>query len=255
MDIPALRMRAGTPLVRTLGLCKTYQKGAVKVDALAGIDLEIYPGDFMAISGRSGCGKSTLLAMLGALDRPTSGKVFIGNIDISRLDDARLSDIRSRIGFVFQTFNLFQNLSVVENVEIGMSISSIPRAYRRARAKFVLDLVGLGDRMGHRPGELSGGQQQRVAIARALAREPAYLLLDEPTGNLDSRSATEMLQLIKNLNRHGATIVMVTHDPAIARQASRSVMIRDGRIDSRSTLIRIYQRERECSPATSCATR
>jgi putative ABC transport system ATP-binding protein len=229
-------------LVRVQDLRKTYQSGNVKVDALAGIDLEIYPGDFLAISGRSGCGKSTLLAILGALDRPTEGKVFIGDVDLTTLDDAGLSDIRSKIGFVFQSFNLFQNLDVVENVELGMSISNVPRAERRAKAVFMLDLVGLGDRMDHRPSELSGGQQQRVAIARALARDPAYLLLDEPTGNLDSRSAIEILRLIQQLNRRGATIVMVTHDPAIARQASRSITIKDGKIDSRSTTIKVGPR-------------
>jgi len=229
-------------LVRVQGLCKTYLSGNVKVEALAGIDLDIYPGDFLAISGRSGCGKSTLLAMLGALDRPTEGKVFIGDVDLTTLDDAGLSEIRSKIGFVFQSFNLFQNLDVVENVELGMSISNVPRAKRRSKAVFMLELVGLGDRMDHRPNELSGGQQQRVAIARALARDPAYLLLDEPTGNLDSRSAIEILRLIQQLNRRGATIVMVTHDPAIARQAGRSITIKDGKIDSRSTTIKVSPR-------------
>ena len=208
LELPTGRVDGMAALVRVQGLCKTYLSGNVKVEALAGIDLDIYPGDFLAISGRSGCGKSTLLAMLGALDRPTEGKVFIGDVDLTTLDDAGLSEIRSKIGFVFQSFNLFQNLDVVENVELGMSISNVPRAKRRSKAVFMLELVGLGDRMDHRPNELSGGQQQRVAIARALARDPAYLLLDEPTGNLDSRSAIEILRLIQQLNRRGATIVM-----------------------------------------------
>ena len=230
-------------MVRTEGLRKTYRSGKVTVEALAGIDLDVYQGDFLAISGRSGCGKSTLLAMLGALDRPTEGKVLINDIDTATLDDAGLSEMRGKIGFVFQSLNLFQNLDVVENVELGMSISNFPRNYRRAKAKHMLELVGLGDRLDHHPGELSGGQQQRVAIARALARDPSYLLLDEPTGNLDSKSAIEVLSLIKQLNRSGTTIVMVTHDPAIARQASRSVTIRDGRIDSRSATIRVNPRK------------
>jgi putative ABC transport system ATP-binding protein len=241
-DLPSTGAKRGSPLARTVGLRKTYRSGKASVEALAGIDLEIHAGDYLAISGPSGCGKSTLMAMLGALDRPTEGSVFIRGVDITTLDDAGLSEMRSRIGFVFQSFNLFQNLTAVENVELGMSISNVPRTYRRATAKHVLDLVDLGDRIDNQPRELSGGEQQRVAIARALARDPAYLLMDEPTGNLDSKSVTEVLKLIRNLNRQGTTIVMVTHDQGVARQAGRSISMLDGRIDSRSRLIRVNQR-------------
>jgi len=241
-DFQHLRVGAGTPLVRAEGLRKVYRSGRKEVEALAGIDLEIYQGDLLAISGGSGCGKSTLLAMLGALDRPTEGRIFINDIDITELDDAALSEMKGKIGFVFQSLNLFQNLDVVENVELGMSTSNFPRNYRRAKAKHMLELVGLGDCFDRRPNELSGGEQQRVAIARALARDPMYLLIDEPTGNLDPKGSIEVLSLIKKLNRQGTTIVMVTNDPAIARQAHRAITIRDGRIDSRSATIRVNPR-------------
>jgi putative ABC transport system ATP-binding protein len=211
------------------------------VTALASVDLEVLPGEYVAISGPSGCGKSTLLAMLGALDRPTVGKVFIGKLDLSKLDDDGLSEMRSRIGFVFQFFNLIQSLTARENVELGLSVNNISRAVRRERAENMLDLVGLRDRMDHRPYELSGGERQRVAIARALARDPKYLLMDEPTGNLDSRSVIEILDLIKELNGRGTTIVIVTHAPTVAPQAKRQISMLDGRIVSPRSEDQRYQ--------------
>jgi putative ABC transport system ATP-binding protein len=221
-------------LLRAQGLRKHYRVGHSTVTALASIDLEIYPGEYLAISGPSGCGKSTLLAMLGALDRPTAGKVFIGKLDLSKLNDDGLSEMRSRIGFVFQFFNLIHSLNTRENVELGLSVNNVSRAVRRERAENMLELVGLHDRMDHRPYELSGGERQRVAIARALARDPKYLLMDEPTGNLDSNSVIEILDLIRELNYRGTTIVMVTHAPNVALHAKRQISMLDGRIVSPS---------------------
>ncbi|MDW5562379.1 MAG: ABC transporter ATP-binding protein [Methanomassiliicoccus sp.] len=233
---------------------KIYQSGKVRVEALAGIDLEIRPGEYITITGPSGCGKSTLLAILGALDRPTEGKVFIGDIDLTTLDSSGLSEVRSRIGFVFQAFNLFPNLNVQENVELGMSISKVPRSIRKAKAEYVLERVGLQDRLDHQPSELSGGEQQRVAIARALARDPTYLLMDEPTGNLDSKNVNEVLRLIKQLNRQGTTIIMVTHDPAVAHHADKIISIKDGRIDPPKSKVKADYKVALCSRGTSPAT-
>ncbi len=219
------------PVVRTAGLRKSFRHGKMAVNALDGVDLEIFSGENVAILGPSGCGKSTLLAMMGALDRPTSGKVFVGGIEVSKLDDDQLSVLRSRIGFVFQSFNLVQSLTARENVELSMSIAGMSRSERRRRAELLLRMVGLGDRMDHRPYELSGGQQQRVAIARALANNPCYLLMDEPTGNLDSRSALDILRLVHELNRRkGTTVIMITHDRNIARFANRVILMVDGQM-------------------------
>jgi putative ABC transport system ATP-binding protein len=203
----------------------------VPVEALGGVDLEICSGEHVAVLGSSGCGKSTLLAMLGGLDRPTSGKVYIGGTDLSELSDDGLAEMRRRIGFVFQFFNLVQSLDARENVELSMSIVGVPRAKRRARAEELLRLVGLGDRMDHYPRELSGGEQQRVAIARALANDPSYLLMDEPTGNLDSKNSMDIMQLIMELNhRKGTTIILITHDLRISQYANRVIYMMDGRI-------------------------
>ena len=206
-------------------------RGKVTVEALAGVDLEIYSGEHVAVLGSSGCGKSTLLAMMGGLDRPTSGKVFIGGTDLSELSDDRLAEMRRKIGFVFQFFNLVQSLDAKENVELSMSIAGMPRSKRRARAEELLRSVGLGDRMDHYPRELSGGEQQRVAIARALANDPSYLLMDEPTGNLDSKNSMDIMQLIMDLNhRKGTTIILITHDLRVSQYANRVVYMMDGRI-------------------------
>jgi len=216
--------------VQANGLHKTYRVGRATVSALAGVDIAVLPGDYVAITGPSGCGKTTLLSMLGALDRPTAGRVLVGGVDLSNLDRNRMAEVRSRLGFVFQFFNLVPNLTAQENVELGMSVGKVSRWERRRRAERVLDLVNLGHRTRHKPSDMSGGEQQRVAIARALARDPAYLLLDEPTGNLDPRSAAEVLELIDELNRRGTTIIMVTHSPSIARRAHRTLLMADGRL-------------------------
>jgi len=222
------------PLISAQGIHKSYRVGEVTVAALNGIDLEISQGEYVSISGPSGCGKSTLLAMLGALDRPTKGKIRIRNVDLSRLDENGLAEMRAKIGFVFQFFNLMPHLTARENVELGMYTANIPRAVRITRAEKLLSTVGLGERFEHRPSELSGGEQQRVAIARALARDPDLLLMDEPTGNLDSKSAQAILDLVLELHRQRATtIVMITHVPAIARQADRSLLMADGKIVSK----------------------
>lgn len=188
------------PLITAQGLHKSYRVGEVTVAALAGVDLEVHRGEYVAISGPSGCGKSTLLAMLGALDRPTKGKVQIKNVDLSQLDDNGLAEMRARIGFVFQFFNLLPHLTARENVELGLYVINMPHAARRTTAERLLNTVGLSERFDHRPSELSGGEQQRVAIARALARDPDLLLMDEPTGNLDSKSAQSILDLVRDLH-------------------------------------------------------
>lgn len=219
------------PLIRTEGLRKSYHLGKATVQALADVDLDIYRGEYVAISGPSGCGKSTLLAMIGALDRPTAGKVLINHIDLSQLDDNDLAEMRGRIGFVFQFFNLMPNLNVRENVELSMSVTDVPRAARRRKAAKILEMVGLGERTDHTPSELSGGEQQRAAIARALARDPEFLLLDEPTGNLDSKNTQIVLGLLRDLHRsRGTTIVLITHVRSIAQLADRTFSMVDGRM-------------------------
>jgi putative ABC transport system ATP-binding protein len=226
-------------LVSTRGLSKTYCSGVTVVKALDGVDLDIYPGDYIAISGPSGCGKSTLLAMLGALDRPTAGKLLFDSVDQAELEDNSLSEVRSQVGFVFQSFNLIQSLTVQENVELSLSVSNVPKQQREPKALEAISMVGLKKRLHHRPSELSGGEQQRVAIARAIARDPSYLLLDEPTGNLDSKSVIEILKLLKELNRdRSTTIVVVTHDPAVAQQADRVINMLDGKIETKKLVIK-----------------
>ncbi len=218
-----------TPVVDAIELKKTYLLGKVPVEALRGVNLKVESGDFLAILGPSGSGKSTLLNLIGALDKPTGGKLLIDGVDVSTLNDNKLADLRRRVGFVFQFFNLIPRFTARENVELSMSISDLNRAERRRRAEDVLETVGLKDRMTHKPAELSGGQQQRVAIARALATNPRFLLMDEPTGNIDSKTASEILTLIKALNEQkGVTIIMVTHDQRLAREAKKTVEMLDG---------------------------
>ncbi|MEM3622930.1 MAG: ABC transporter ATP-binding protein [Candidatus Bathyarchaeia archaeon] len=218
-------------IVKTVDLRKTYLLGKVPVEALRGVNLKVEEGDFLAILGPSGSGKSTLLNMIGALDKPTEGKVFIENIDISTLNDNQLADLRRRIGFVFQFFNLIPRLTARENVELSMAIVGSGKSERRKRAEELLETVGLKERMNHKPAELSGGEQQRVAIARALANNPKFLLMDEPTGNIDSKTAGEILTLVKKLNAEkGITTIIVTHDQRIASQAKRTVQMLDGLI-------------------------
>ncbi len=210
---------------------KIYTLGRERVRALDSINLHVRGGEFLGVFGASGSGKTTLLNMLGALDRPTSGEVFIEGLNIARLRDSDLSRIRrERIGFVFQTFNLLANLTALENVMAPL-LPVAREAGLRARAEELLRRVGLGDRLRHRPFELSGGQRQRVAIARALVNRPRLILADEPTGNLDSRTGEEILDLFRDLNREGQTLVVVSHNPALAARCHRSVELKDGRVD------------------------
>jgi putative ABC transport system ATP-binding protein len=221
-------------VARVIDLYKNYYLEAVVVRALQGVTLTVEEGDFVALMGPSGSGKSTLLNLLGCLDRPTSGQYYLGDEDVSEMDDDQLSEVRSRyLGFIFQSYNLLAQYTVVENVEVpllyqGIHITEETREQCIEKAR----MVGLGDRLDHRPMQLSGGQQQRVAIARALVNDPHVILADEPTGNLDSRTSDEIMQLLQKLNRAGKTIIMVTHENDIAAWARRVVRMRDGRIES-----------------------
>ena len=221
------------PVVQLIDVHKTYRMGLVTVSALRGVSLDIHAAEYVSIMGPSGCGKSTLLNLLGCLDRPSSGCFMLGEEDVSLLDDDALSAVRgARLGFVFQSYNLIQQLTVVENIEVPLYYQGRPERESRAIAEDLAARVGLGDRRDHRPYELSGGQQQRVAIARALANDPLMILADEPTGNLDSASGTEILGLFDELNRQGKTLVLVTHDPGVARRSSRTIRLRDGVVES-----------------------
>jgi putative ABC transport system ATP-binding protein len=221
-------------VVEAVDLKKTYMLGKIPVQALRGVNLQVEKGDFLSILGPSGSGKSTLLNLIGALDKPTEGKLSIDGVDVSTLNDNQLADLRLRIGFVFQFFNLIPRFTARDNVELSMSILGKSKAERKKHAEELLETVGLKDRINHKPAELSGGQQQRVAIARALANDPRFLLMDEPTGNIDSKTAEEVLSLIKKINEKGVTIIMVTHDQRLAGEAKRTVQIIDGVITSDS---------------------
>jgi putative ABC transport system ATP-binding protein len=222
-----------TTLVEAVDLKKTYMLGKIPVEAVRGVNMKVEPGEFVSILGPSGSGKSTMLNLIGALDKPTSGKLLIDGVDISKLSDNQLTDLRRRIGFVFQFFNLIPRLTAKDNVELPMAIAGVSRAQRRKRAVELLENVGLKDRVNHKPAELSGGQQQRVAIARALANDPKFLLLDEPTGNIDSKTASEVMTLLKRLNvENHVSIIMVTHDQHLAREANRTLQMFDGQFIS-----------------------
>ena len=222
-------------VVDAQGLTKVYQMGAVQVHALRGLSLQIAPGEVVAIMGPSGSGKSTLMNILGCLDRPTAGEYILGGERVSKLNDDQLASIRNRkVGFVFQGFNLLSRSSALSNVEMPLRYRSGNGINRRQRSKEILEAVGLGDRLYHRPNELSGGQQQRVAIARALVNDPAIVMADEPTGNLDTQSGNEIMELLLKLNKErGTTLIIVTHDPEVAQRTQRVVHIRDGIIDSK----------------------
>jgi putative ABC transport system ATP-binding protein len=219
------------PIIRMRAIRKVYETGRVKVEALKGIDLEIRPGEFAAIVGPSGSGKSTLMNLIGCLDTPTGGDYFLGGEPVAGLSRDALADVRNRrVGFVFQSFNLLPQISAVENIELPMLFGGIPPKERRRRAEELLARVGLSERAEHRPTELSGGQMQRVAIARALAMEPDILLADEPTGNLDTHSGSDIMSLFSDLWKQGRTLVVITHDMSLARRTGRIVEMRDGDI-------------------------
>jgi putative ABC transport system ATP-binding protein len=226
--------KASSHAVELKHVSKTYP-GTPPVDALSDVTITVAQGDFLGIVGASGSGKSTLLHVIGTLTRPSSGSVLINGLDTGGISDRAVSGIRSRnIGFVFQDFILLPGFSATENVENGLLYSGVRATERTLRAKAMLDRVGLAHRMDHLPNEMSGGEQQRVAIARALVHEPAFILADEPTGNVDSRTSASLMKLIVSLNNEGVTVILITHDPAVALQASRQVTLNDGRIESDS---------------------
>jgi putative ABC transport system ATP-binding protein len=219
------------PVIRIRELTRDYVMGTETVRALRGVSLDIHPNEYVAIMGPSGSGKSTLMNLIGCLDTPTAGEYWLNGEEVSRLSDNALAAVRNReIGFVFQTFNLLARATALHNVELPLVYGGVSAAERRARAVRALGAVGLGDRMGHRPNELSGGQRQRVAIARALVNQPAILLADEPTGNLDSTTSEEIMRLFGELHANGQTVIMVTHEPDIAAYAERVIVLRDGQV-------------------------
>jgi putative ABC transport system ATP-binding protein len=220
-------------MIRLVEVSKIYRMGHIDVPALRGVSLDVEAGELVAIMGASGSGKSTMMNLLGCLDRPTTGRVLLDGIDVSKLDREGLAEIRSSLlGFVFQSFNLLARTSALENVELPLIYAGVPARVRHKRAAEALTQVGLGDRLLHEPSQLSGGQQQRVAIARALVRRPRLVLADEPTGNLDSRSSAEVMALLQGLTSEGITVVLVTHEPDVAACAARVVLVRDGLIVS-----------------------
>jgi putative ABC transport system ATP-binding protein len=233
MTVGALMEDAAQEIIRMQDIRKIYDTGKVKVEALKGIDLQIDRGEFVAIVGPSGSGKSTLMNLIGCLDTPTSGSYALAGEDVSSLSKDGLADVRNRrVGFVFQNFNLLPQISAFENVEMPMIFGGVPPKERKRRTEELLARVNLSDRMDHRPTELSGGQMQRVAIARALSMDPDILLADEPTGNLDTSSGTDIMSVFSDLYEQGRTLVIITHDMMLARRAGRIVEIRDGRITS-----------------------
>ncbi|MDJ0269129.1 MAG: ABC transporter ATP-binding protein [Aigarchaeota archaeon] len=224
--------QAGDYVVEVIGLKKVYRSNGIDTYALNGVDLKVRRGEFIAIVGPSGSGKSTLLNMLGALDKPTEGKVIIDDVDITTLSDNKRAELRNeKIGFVFQSYNLIPRIDVLRNVGLPLVLRGISPAERRRKALAMLEEVGLADKARSKPNQLSGGQQQRVAIARALVTDPSIILADEPTGNLDSKSGKAIVELFKTLNRKGRTIIVVTHNMEVARETNRIIYLRDGRVE------------------------
>ena len=225
---------AGKSVIRLAEVWKTYQMGEVELHALRGVNLDVRSGEFVAIEGPSGSGKSTAMNMIGALDYPTKGKVYLEKHDISRLSESQLASVRGKkIGFIFQQFYLLANLSALENVALPMMFQGVPQEKRRRRAGMLLEKFGLGERKHHRPSELSGGQQQRVAIARSLSNDPEFILADEPTGNLDSKTGKAIMEFLRDVNGQGKTVVMITHDQNLAKLADRTEFLKDGAITKR----------------------
>jgi putative ABC transport system ATP-binding protein len=224
---------SGQELVAAKDLVKTYVLGDTELHALDGVSLSVNSGEFVAIMGSSGSGKSTLMNVLGCLDRPTSGSYVLDGMEVARLSRGQLAEVRNQtIGFVFQSFNLLSRTSAIENVELPLVYAGVGRRERVARARAALERVGLGDRMDHHPSQLSGGQQQRVAIARSIVNSPKIMFADEPTGNLDTKTSMDVMALFQDLWRAGLTIIFVTHEPDVARFASRMILVRDGKIVS-----------------------
>lgn len=217
------------PVIKIVQVCKKFQLDGICVEALKNINLEIQAGQFISVTGPSGSGKSTLMHLLGCLDRPTSGQIFLDGEETSRLSDNQLALVRNqKIGFIFQAFNLLSRTSALENVELPLIYAQVPAAKRQQMAREKLEQLGLGERLNHKPNQLSGGQQQRVAIARALVNNPKIIMADEPTGNLDSKSGKEIIKILHDLHNQGHTIILVTHDLTLAQQAHRQIILQDG---------------------------
>ena len=223
----------GEPVLRVNNLSKTYMQGKIPVHALSNVSFEVEKGEFLSIVGPSGSGKSTLLSLIGLLDKPTSGSVFIDGIEVTTVREGEVPKLRrEKIGFVFQHFNLIPTLTALENVDIAMRFARVPKSERKKRAVELLTHMGLAERMNHKPSELSGGEQQRTAIARALSNHPAIILADEPTGEVDTKTRDMIVRLLKDLSEEGHTILVVTHDTAVSQQTGRIITMRDGMIES-----------------------